>query len=169
MKKNETKKVSEVLSEMVAENESSVMEAVKEIVAPESGQVEVVVEENLPQEKSKKKSKKQSAESLQAEIERKTLELQECLAELERKKMLSSHRTQFLKALDSLEEAEKKINAEDDFNSSLFKLKFTDASTYNASDIFMISNRFILLEFISFMRQRIGNKISELETQLING
>lgn len=177
MKRNEVKKVSEVLSEMVNSNANPVMEAVKEVVDNPNENVEQHSENETldsapieaPAEKPKKKSKKQTAESLQAEIERKTAELQACLAELEHKKMLSSHRTQFIKALDSLEEAERKINEEDDFNSTLFKLKFCDASSYNATEIFTISNRFILSEFISFMRGRIGKKISELEKQLING
>lgn len=182
MKKNETKKVSEVLAEMANSNENPVVAAVQNVVTDTTPSTEaekapeVTTEEEeaeKPAEKSadrpKKKAKKQTAESLQAEIERKTAELQACLAELERKKMLSSHRTQFLKALDSLEEAERKINEEDDFNSALFKLKFSDASTYNGTEIFTISNRFILLEFITFMRGRIGKKISELEKQLING
>lgn len=177
MKRNEVKKVSEVLSEMVNSNVNPVMEAVKEVVNNPNENAEQHSESEtmdsapieVPTEKPKKKSKKQTAESLQAEIERKTAELQACLAELEHKKMLSSHRTQFIKALDSLEEAERKINEEDDFNSTLFKLKFCDASSYNATEIFTISNRFILSEFISFMRGRIGKKISELEKQLING
>lgn len=177
MKRNEVKKVSEVLSEMVNSNANPVMEAVKEVVNNPNENAEQHSESEtmdsapieVPTEKPKKKSKKQTAESLQAEIERKTAELQACLAELEHKKMLSSHRTQFIKALDSLEEAERKINEEDDFNSTLFKLKFCDASSYNATEIFTISNRFILSEFISFMRGRIGKKISELEKQLING
>lgn len=177
MKRNEVKKVSEVLSEMVNSNVNPVMEAVKEVVDNPNENAEQHSESETmdsapieaPAEKPKKKSKKQTAESLQAEIERKTAELQACLAELEHKKMLSSHRTQFIKALDSLEEAERKINEEDDFNSTLFKLKFCDASSYNATEIFTISNRFILSEFISFMRGRIGKKISELEKQLING
>ena len=177
MKRNEVKKVSEVLSEMVNSNVNPVMEAVKEVVDNPNENAEQHSENETldsapieaPAEKPKKKSKKQTAESLQAEIERKTAELQACLAELEHKKMLSSHRTQFIKALDSLEEAERKINEEDDFNSTLFKLKFCDASSYNATEIFTISNRFILAEFISFMRGRIGKKISELEKQLING
>lgn len=177
MKRNEVKKVSEVFSEMVNSNVNPVMEAVKEVVNNPNENAEKHSESEtmdsapieVPAEKPKKKSKKQTAESLQAEIERKTAELQACLAELEHKKMLSSHRTQFIKALDSLEEAERKINEEDDFNSTLFKLKFCDASSYNATEIFTISNRFILSEFISFMRGRIGKKISELEKQLING
>lgn len=179
MKKNEIKKVSEVLSEMANNNENQVMSAVKDVVneqngntesvqADETTNAESVTSEEVPN-KPKKKSKKQTAESLQAEIERKTAELQACLAELERKKMLSAHRTQFLNALDSLQMAENRINEEDDFNSNLFKLKFTDASSYNGTEIFTVSNRFILLEFITFMRGRIGKKISELEMQLING
>lgn len=178
MKKNETKKVSEVLAEMANNNENPVVTAVQNAVTESQASSE---EEKSPEnqeseepaenvtDKPKKKTKKQTAESLQAEIERKTAELQACLAELERKKMLSAHRTQFLKALDSLEEAERKINEEDDFNSTLFKLKFCDASVYNGTEIFTISNHFILLEFITFMRGRIGKKIDELEKQLING
>ena len=56
--------------------------------------------------KSKGKSpKKDEAAKLQEEINRKTKELEKCLAELERKKEISRNRTAFINAMDKLDEA----------------------------------------------------------------
>lgn len=111
--------------------------------------------------------KKDEATELQKEIDRKTEELKKCLAELERKKQLSNNRTAFMHALDKLEQATEKLNEETDFETTLYRLRFSDAIGYNNSDIFSISNNFILTEFINFMRGKIQIRISEIEQQLI--
>ena len=184
MKTNEAKKVSKVMAEMAAQSVNPVMVAVAPIVnnpteeAPKAEEVAEAVEavkvEELPkvdeapkaEAKGKKKStKKQTAEELQAEIERKTAELQKCLADLERKKKLSNDRSAFMSALDDLDAAETKIGEEDGFNSPNYKLKFSGG--YGSGEIFALSNRFVLVEFIGFMRGRIKSKISEIETLLI--
>ena len=102
------------------------------IGTPEEPKKEVVKESEPKKEapkaepKGKKKpAKKQTAEELQAEIERKTAELQKCLADLERKKKLSSDRSAFMSALDDLDAAEAKLGEEDGFNSPNYKLKFS--------------------------------------------
>lgn len=190
MKKMEAKTVGNVMVTMTKDSNNTVAQAIRSVIIPEEcGEekaetpAEVVPAEQQPtpaeqqpaeiapaEKKTKsKKEKKQSAEALKAEIEKKTQELQQCLAELEKKKKLSLHRDQFIHALDSLGEAEAKLKQEDDFNSALFKMKFTDASSYNSSEIFSVSNRFILLGFITYMREKITKKISEIETELING
>lgn len=110
---------------------------------------------------------KSNADELQKDIERKTEELQKCLAELERKKQLSNNRTAFIHALDKLKEASDKLEAETDFESVLYKLKFGDATSYGNSDIFSISNRLILSEFVGFIREKINIKIVDIEMQLI--
>lgn len=160
MKTNETKKVSKVMAEMAAQSVNPVMVAVAPIVNNPT--------EDAPKAEAKgkkKTAKKQTAEELQAEIERKTAELQKCLADLERKKKLSNDRSAFMSALDDLDAAETKLGDEDSFDSPHYKLRFSQG--YSSSDVFTLSNRFVLLEFINFMRGRIKTKISEIEMQLI--
>ena len=180
MKANETKKVSKVMAEMAAQSVNPVMVAVAPIVnkptdeAPKAEEmfgaadVEKVEEAPKTEAKGKKKTtKKQTAEELQAEIERKTAELQKCLADLERKKKLSNDRSAFMSALDDLDAAEKRLGDEDSFDSPHYKLRFSQGYG-SSSDVFALSNRFVLLEFIGFMRGRIKSKISEIEMQLIS-
>ena len=170
--KNEVKNVGKVMAEMATQAVNPVMVAVAPIVNPTKE--EEVKPKDEPKEaeapkateaKGKKKPSKKSAEELQAELERKTAELQKCLEDLERKKKLSSDRTAFMGALDDLDAAETKLGEEDGFNSPNYKLKFSGG--YGSGEIFALSNRFVLLEFIGFMRDRIKSKISEIEMQLI--
>ena len=161
MKTNEAKKVSKVMAEMAAQSVNPVMVAVAPIVNKPT--------EEAPTAEAKgktKPTKQQTAEELQAEIERKTAELQKCLADLERKKKLSNDRSAFMSALDDLDAAEAKLGEEDGFNSPNYKLKFSGG--YGSGEIFALSNRFVLVEFIGFMRGRIKTKISEIEMQLIS-
>ena len=161
MKTNEAKKVSKVMAEMAAQSVNPVMVAVAPIVNKPT--------EEAPKAEAKgkkKPTKKQTAEELQAEFERKTAELQKCLADLERKKKLSNDRSAFMSALDDLDAAEAKLGEEDGFNSPNYKLKFSGG--YGSGEIFALSNRFVLVEFIGFMRGRIKTKISEIEMQLIS-
>lgn len=115
-----------------------------------------------------KSPKKDEATKLQDEIKRKTEELQKCLAELERKKQLSRNRTAFLNAFDQLEAASGKLKEENSFETTLYKLRFTEAGGYNNNDIFTISNHFLLEEFIKFMKKKIQLKVEELELLLIS-
>ena len=123
-------------------------------------------EEKPDTPKSKGKSpKKDEAE----EINRKTKELEKCLAELERKKEISRNRTAFINAMDKLDEAAGKLQEDNSFETPIYKLRFTDASGYGSnSDIFTISNRYLLEEFIKFMKKKIQSKIEELEQLLIS-
>ena len=176
--KNEVKNVGKVMAEMATQAVNPVMVAVAPIVNPtkeeevkpkdEPKEAEATKAEEAPkatEAKGKKKPSKKSAEELQAELERKTAELQKCLEDLERKKKLSSDRTAFMGALDDLDAAETKLGEEDGFNSPNYKLKLSGG--YGSGEIFALSNRFVLLEFIGFMRDRIKSKISEIEMQLI--
>ena len=116
-----------------------------------------------------KPPKKDEAAKLQEEINRKTKELEKCLAELERKKEISRNRTAFINAMDKLDEAAGKLQEDNSFETPLYKLRFTDASGYGSnSDIFTISNRYLLEEFIKFMKKKIQSKIEELEQLLIS-
>ena len=178
MNKNVAKNVGKVMAEMATQAVNPVMVAVAPIVNPtkeeevkpkdEPKEAEATKAEEAPkatEAKGKKKPSKKSAEELQAELERKTAELQKCLEDLERKKKLSSDRTALMGALDDLDAAETKLGEEDGFNSPNYKLKFSGG--YGSGEIFALSNRFVLLEFIGFMRDRIKSKISEIEMLLI--
>ncbi len=87
---------------------------------------------------------------------------------LEYKKQLSNNRKSFLMALDNLNGAIDSLEEEETFDSKLYKLRFTDASSYNSNDIFTIGNRFIVIEFAKFIQRKIQEKISEIETELIS-
>ena len=71
-----------------------------------------------------KNSKKDEAAKLQEEINRKTKELEKCLADLERKKEISRNRTAFINAMDKLEEAAEKLKEENTFETAFYKLRF---------------------------------------------
>ncbi len=105
--------------------------------------------------------------ALQAEIDKRTEHLQKCLKELEEKKELSKNRSTFIDVLENLQEAEERLNANNGFDSSDYKLKFASASRYNDDELFSIGNREILIEFLSFIRGKIIIKIEEIEKKLI--
>lgn len=106
-------------------------------------------------------------QSLQKEIEKKQAELEKCLAELQKKKKLSDYREQFLAAMKKLDKAEDELTQEVGFNSEIYKLKFGEGNMYREDEGLSINNRFILVEFIHFIRNKITGKIQEIEAQLI--
>lgn len=103
------------------------------------------------------------------EIERKQKELQNCLKELARKKQLSDNRAKFIETLDQLNEAEKLLNPED-FDTKRMKLQLNEISEsgYSRDGLSVsISNSRLILEFIAMLREKVSDKISEIETELI--
>ena len=109
------------------------------------------------------------ARERQREIEEKQKELQNCLKELERKKKLSDNRAKFIETLDQLEEAEKLINP-DDFETKRLKLSLHEVSDSGYSrDGFStsISNSSLILDFIAMLKEKVSQKIDELEAELI--
>lgn len=109
------------------------------------------------------------ARERQREIEKKQKELQNCLKELERKKRLSDNRAKFIETLDQLEEAEKLINP-DDFETKRLKLSLHEVSDSGYSrDGFStsISNSSLILDFIAMLKEKVCQKIEELETELV--
>lgn len=137
--------------------------------APKEQPVKEEKPTDAPAKGKGKNSKKDETTKLQEEINRKTKELEKCLADLERKKEISRNRTAFINAMDKLDEAADKLKQEDTFETAVYKLRFAEASGYgNNSDIFTISNRFLLAEFIKFMQKKIQQKIEELEQLLIS-
>lgn len=122
---------------------------------------------NTSAEVAKVQTVNAEALALQKEIERKTKELQSCLADLTRKKKLSDNRDAFITACDNLEEAKKSLLEETDFVTSTHRLTFSGSKSYSNDDIFKISNRFVLLQFVDFITEKIHGKISDIEQELI--
>lgn len=112
------------------------------------------------------KNEQPNALEIQKDIERKTKELQKCLEDLTRKKSLSDNRTKFIEAIDNLNEAKKNLQEQTDFETNVYRLTFKSGS-YNSDEIFKISNRFILLQFVDFITEKINQKIAEIELDLI--
>lgn len=107
------------------------------------------------------------ANALREQIEQRTAELQKCLAELEKKKKLSENRVQFMEVLDKLEEAEDILLNQDGFNTEIYKLRFCNSSNYREDDVFSISNRDIIIDFVRHIRDKIIAKVREIESQLM--
>ena len=155
----------------IGEEVTKVIETMKETgKASNEPQKQPVKKEKTTDASAKGKSiKKDEAAKLQEEINRKTKELERCLAELERKKEISRQRTAIINAKDKLDEADDKLKEENSFETALYKLRFVEASNYgNNSDIFTISDRYLLEEFTKFMKKKIQLKIEELEQLLIS-
>ena len=112
------------------------------------------------------KNEQPNALEIQKDIEHKTKELQKCLADLTRKKSLSDNRTKFIEAIDNLNEAKKNLQEQTDFETNVYRLTFK-AGSYNSDEIFKISNQFVLLQFVDFITEKINQKISEIELDLI--
>ena len=152
----------------IGQEVTKAVETMKEAGKQPQQQQEKAEKSDTPKGKGKT-PKKDEAAKLQEEINRKTKELEKCLAELERKKEISRNRTAFINAMDKLDEAERKLKEDNSFETPLYKLRFADASGYGSnSDIFTISNRYLLEEFIKFMKKKIQWKIEELEQLLIS-
>lgn len=151
----------------ISEEATKAVETMKD-----AGKLGNELQKEKPADASKGKGKnlkKDEAAKLQEEINRKTKELEKCLADLERKKEISRNRTAFINAMDKLDEAADRLKQEDTFETAVYKLRFAEAPGYgNSSDIFTISNRFLLEEFIKFMKKKIQLKIEELEILLIS-
>lgn len=116
---------------------------------------------------NEKKNVEQEAAAIQKEIEKRTAELQKCLDELERKKKLSENRNQFLCVIKKLKRAEDIILQENEFNSDTYKLRFSNSADYREEDVFTISNREIIIDFIMHIRDKILSKVGEIESQLM--
>ena len=119
---------------------------------------------------SRTKSEAQrKAEELQKEMERKQKELDDCLKVLEAKKELSAKRTKFLETIGQINTAEEVLNEDDTFEVSNYRLIFASsgAPSFREENIFKISNRELLLNFVQFIREKINKKIAEIEAELV--
>lgn len=104
----------------------------------------------------------------QKEIEAKQKELEKCLADLERKKQLSTNRQKFLSTDGNLLKVLEVLNT-DEFETPHFKLRLLSSeSRYNEPDVASISNTDLIKEFVLMLREKIATKIVEIENELIN-
>ena len=118
--------------------------------------------------KAEKSDAVKKAEELQKEMERKQMELAERLKVLEQKKDLSAKRTTFLNTLEQIDTAEDVLKEDSTFEVSTYRLIFAlGSSSYNNSEIFKISSRELLLNFVDFIREKINKKIAEIEAELV--
>lgn len=147
---------------------------VESVNAVKNEEKKVLVVQVPPVIKAEKKPKAEKsdavkkAEELQKEMERKQKELAECLKVLEQKKDLSAKRTTFLNTLEQIDTAEDVLKEDSTFEVSSYRLIFAlGTSSYNNSEIFKISNRELLLNFVDFIREKINKKISEIEAELV--
>lgn len=130
-------------------------------------------------EAKKPKNRKEAREELEEkqlealakkqELEAKKRELTDCLNELKRKKQLADHRDTFLATLVKLDEAEDLL-IPGEFETKRIKLNIFEVSengySKNGFD-FSISNSHLIKEFIIMLRDRVQDKIRELEAELV--
>lgn len=161
------------------ENENAAANTAAAIVEPTAAAQTKPEAKKAGKEAKKPKNRKEAREELeekqlealerQRELEAKQKELQNCLKELDRKKKLSENRSKFIETLDRLEEAEGLINPED-FETKRMKLTLSELSESGYSrDGFStsISNSGLILEFIAMLKEKVTQKIEELETELV--
>ena len=137
-------------------------------VAP-SGTPPTLKSEKKGKETKPKSEAQRKAEELQREMERKRVELDECLKVLEAKQELSAKRSTFIDTLDKINTAEEVLNEDDTFEVTSYRLIFANSSapSYREENIFKISNRELLLHFVEFIRDKINKKIAEIEAELV--
>lgn len=138
------------------------------VAAPEPKQGKKT-EEAKPKETEQTKTAQQlqaELEEQQREIDRRTAELQKKLKELEEKQVLNKNRTRFMETLDNLNKCEEELLVNNEFETNACRVKFY-CGNYGERETFTISNRALILDFISFMRERINNKVRDIELQLL--
>ena len=129
-----------------------------------------------PKAKKDRKAAREEMEEKQLEaretqrgIEERKKELTKCLNELNRKKQLADHRDLFLATLIKLDEAEDLL-VPGEFETKRIKLKIFEVkeSGYGHDGFdFSISNSHLIKEFIIMLRDRVQDKIRELEAELV--
>lgn len=74
----------------------------------------------------------------------------------------------YLNTLEQIDTAEDVLKEDSTFEVSTYRLIFAlGSSSYNNSEIFKISNRELLLNFVDFIREKINKKIAEIEAELV--
>ena len=94
-------------------------------------------------------------------------ELQTTLQKLTKLQDLNKKRTKFIETLDLLTDARQKLTAEEDFEAKTYKIDFCGGTEYRNDKLFSIANRELLLEFVTFMQDKVQTRASVLEAQII--
>ena len=94
-------------------------------------------------------------------------ELQTTLQKLTKLQDLNKKRTKFIETLDLLTDARQKLTAEEDFEAKTYKIDFCGGTEYRNDKLFSIANRELLLDFVTFMQDKIQERVSSLEAQII--
>lgn len=94
-------------------------------------------------------------------------ELQTTLQKLTKLQDLNKKRTKFIETLDLLTDAQQKLTAEEDFEAKTYKIDFCGGTEYRNDKLFSIANRVLLLDFVTFMQDKIQERVSSLEAQII--
>lgn len=106
----------------------------------------------------------ETAEQRAARMQR---ELQTTLQKLTKLQDLNKKRTKFIETLDLLTDARQKLTAEEDFEAKTYKIDFCGGTEYRNDKLFSIANRELLLDFVTFMQDKIQERVSSLEAQII--
>ena len=106
-------------------------------------------------------------ETAEQRAERMQKELQTTLQKLTKLQDLNKKRTKFIATLDLLTDAKQKLTAEEDFEAKSYKIDFCGGTEYRADKLFSIANRELLLDFVDFMQNKIQERVSTLEAQII--
>ena len=106
-------------------------------------------------------------ETAEERAERMQKELQTTLQKLTKLQDLNKKRTKFIATLDLLTDAKQKLTAEEDFEAKTYKIDFCGGTEYRADKLFSIANRELLLDFVTFMQDKIQERVSSLEAQII--
>jgi len=165
MEKTEAKTIGQVIKEHATEVAGVAGVAVVTAKAAEEKKVQAA-RKQATKKTGEKEGTAAEAARLQKEIEEKTAALQATLRELERKQKLNKNRSKFLQVLDQLAEFEAKLRDENDFETSVCKMAFSEGG-YSRTELFTISCTPVLLDGIGFLRDRIERKVSEIEAELI--
>ena len=94
-------------------------------------------------------------------------ELQTTLQKLTKLQDLNKKRTKFIETLDLLTDARQKLTAEEDFEAKTYKIDFCGGTEYRNDKLFSIANRELLLDLVTFMQDKIQERVSSLEAQII--
>ena len=122
-----------------------------------------------PQQEAKPEPKQEAKQPETAEqrAARMQKELQTTLLKLTKLQDLNKKRTKFIETLDLLTDARQKLTAEEDFEAKTYKIDFCGGTEYRADKLFSIANRELLLDFVTFMQDKIQERVSSLEAQII--
>ena len=122
-----------------------------------------------PQQEAKPEPKQEAKQPETAEqrAARMQKELQTTLQKLTKLQDLNKKRTKFIETLDLLTDARQKLTAEEDFEAKTYKIDFCGGTEYRNDKLFSIANRELLLDFVTFMQDKIQERVSSLEAQII--